>query len=55
MLHLWAEKNQFNVTEQRLVDQANQMRKSKWLRDLEQEVIRRAIEDGNYGQKEKRI
>ena len=53
MLQLWAEKDRFNVTKRRLVDQANQIRKKKWLSDLELEKIRWAIEDGNYGQKEK--
>ena len=34
------------VTEQRLVDQANQIRKRKWLNDLELEEIKRMLDEG---------
>ena len=37
----------FIVTEQRLVDQSNQIRKRGWLTDLELEEIMRRIEYGN--------
>ena len=35
MHDLWIAKDLFVVTEQRIVDQANQIRKKKWLSDLE--------------------
>ena len=35
----------FNVTEQRLVDQKNNILKRKWLSDLELQEIQRNIED----------
>ena len=35
----------FSVTEQRLVDQKNNILKRKWLSDLELEEIQRNIED----------
>ena len=41
MLQLWLQMDKFPVTEQRLVDQANQIRKRKWLSDLEMEEIKR--------------
>ena len=47
MLDLWREKSMFIVTEQRLVDQSNQIRKRGWLTDLELEEIIRRIEYGN--------
>ena len=37
----------FQIIEQRLVDQANQIRKKQWLSDLELEEIRQLIE-GEY-------
>ena len=36
----------FPVTEQQLVDQANQIRKKKWLSDLEFEEIKRMTDEG---------
>ena len=45
ILQLWLQKDRFHVTQQRLVDQADQIRKKKWLNDLELEEIRRAIND----------
>ena len=47
MLQIWVEKGMFQVTEQRLVDQANQLRKKQWLSELELEEIGRLIE-GEY-------
>ena len=41
MLQLWVRKDKFPVTEQRLIDHANQIRKKKWLSDLELEEIKR--------------
>ena len=40
----------FNVTEQRLVDQKNNILKRKWLLDLELEEIQRNIEDIRNGE-----
>ena len=48
MLQIWVERGLFQVTEQRLVDQANQIRKKRWLSDLELEEIRRSVEEGEY-------
>ena len=46
MLAAWQQREMFFVTEQRLVDQANQIRKKKWLSDLEMEEIQRGVEEG---------
>ena len=51
MHELWISHGNFYVTEQRLVHQANQIRKRKWLSDLELEEIRRNIEDSVSGQR----
>ena len=48
MLQIWVEMGMFQVTEQRLVDHANQIRKKQWLSELELEEIRRLIEEGEY-------
>ena len=48
MLQIWVEMGMFQVTEQRLVDHANQSRKKQWLSELELEEIRRLIEEGEY-------
>ena len=40
----------FNVTEQRLVDQKNDILKRKWLSDLELEEIQKNIEDIGNGE-----
>ena len=40
----------FNVTEQKLVDQNNNILKRKWLSDLELEEIQRNIEDIGNGE-----
>ena len=46
MLAAWQPREMFFVTEQWLVDQANQIRKKKWLSDLEMEEIQRGVEEG---------
>ena len=47
MLQIWVEKGMFQVTEQRLVDQANQIRYKQCLSELELDEIGRLIE-GEY-------
>ena len=47
---IWNEKGMFNVTEQRLVDQKNNILKKKWLSDLELEEIQRNIKDMRNGE-----
>ena len=44
------EMGMFNVTEQRLVDQKNNISKKKWLSDLELEEIQKNIKDIGYGE-----
>ena len=46
MLQLWLRMDKFPVTEQRFVDQANQMPKKKWLSHLELEEIKRMTDEG---------
>ena len=46
MLQIWVEKEMFHVTEQRLVDQENQIRKKQWLSELELKEIKRLFEEG---------
>ena len=36
MLNLWLQKGMFWVTEQRLVDQANTIRRNSWMTELEE-------------------
>ena len=48
MLQIWVEKGMFHGTEQRLVDQANQIRKKQWLSELELDEIGRLIKEGEY-------
>jgi len=47
MLQLWNDKGLFIITEQRLVDQANCIRKRGWISDIELEEIKRKIEFGD--------
>ena len=47
--------NMFPVTEQRLIDQKNQIRRKQWLCNLELEEIKQSIEDAIYGQIEQEI
>ena len=49
MHRCWIEKEMFPVTEQRLMDQKNNIMKKKWLSDLELEEIRRNVEDVEQG------
>ena len=46
---IWNEMGMFNVTEQKLYDQKNNILKRKWLSDLELEEIQRNIEDIGRG------
>ena len=46
----WNEMGMFNVTEQRLVGQKNNILKRKWLSDLELEEIQRNIDDIRNGE-----
>ena len=55
MHSLWISRGMFPVTEQRLVDQKNQITKKKWLSNLKLEEIKRSIEDASYGQREQGI
>ena len=47
MMREWRERGDFDVTEQRLCDQARAIRKNGWLSDLELENIQRLISDNN--------
>ena len=46
---LWKDRKMVHVTEQRLIDQKNQIIKKQWLSSLELEEIQRNIEDATYG------
>ena len=46
---IWNEMGMFNVREQRLVDQKNNILKRKWPSDLELEEIQRNIKDIRHG------
>lgn len=48
MLKIWQEREMFTVSEQQLIDEANQICKKKWLSDLEIEKIQRTVEEGVY-------
>ena len=41
MLSLWLQKGMFWVSEQRLVDQANAIRRNSWMTELEIEELRK--------------
>ena len=43
MLSLWLQKGMFWVSEQRLVDQANTIRRNSWMTELEIEELERKI------------
>ena len=47
MKKIWDEIGVFSVAEQRLADQARQIRTNKWLTDIEMEEIRRQLERNN--------
>ena len=43
MLSLWQQKGMFWVLEQRLVDQANTIRRNSWMTELEIEELKRKV------------
>ena len=43
MLSLWQQKGMFWVSEQRLVDQANTVRRNSWVTELEIEGLERKV------------
>ena len=43
MLRLWQQKGMFWVSEQRLVDQANTIRRNSWMTELEMEELERKL------------
>ena len=43
MLSLWLQKGMFWVSEQRLVDQANTIRRNSWMTELETEQLERKV------------
>ena len=43
MLSLWLQKGMFRVSEQRLVDQANTIRRNSWMTKLEMEELEREV------------
>ena len=47
---IWNKMGMFNVTEQTLVDQKNNILKRKWLSDLDLEELQRNIEDIGNGE-----
>ena len=47
MLSLWLQKGMFWVSEQRLVDQANIIRRNSWMTELEIEELERKVTGSN--------
>ena len=47
MLSLWLQKGMFWVSEQRLVDQANTIRRNSWMTELEIEELERKVTGNN--------
>ena len=47
MLSLWLQKSMFWVSEQRLVDQANTIRRKSWMTELEVEELQRKVIEGD--------
>ena len=47
MLSLWLQKGMFWVSEQRLVDQANTIRRNSWMTELEIEELERKVTGSN--------
>ena len=43
MLRLWLQKSMFWVSEQRLVDQANTIRRNSWMTELEAKYLEREV------------
>ena len=52
MLELWNRKGLFFITEQRLVDQTNNIQQTGWLTEIELEEIERKIELDNCNKKD---
>ena len=50
MFREWREKGMFDLTEQRVCDQARTIRKNGWLSELELEAIKRQVEDESRGE-----
>ena len=50
MFREWREKGMFDLTEQRVFDQARTIRKNGWLSELELEAIKRQVEDESRGE-----
>ena len=48
MKKIWDEIEVFPLTEQRLTDQARQIRTKKWFIDIDIEEIRRKLDEKNY-------
>ena len=55
MHSIWTRKDMFHVTEQRLLDQKNQIIKKQWVSNLEFEESKQSIEDAVYGQIEQEV
>ena len=54
MLSLWLNKGMFWVSEQRLVDQANSIRRNSWMTELEiEELERNLAENESYKEEER--
>ena len=54
MLSLWLNKGMFWVSEQELVDQANTIRRTSWMTELEiEELERNLAENDSYKEKER--
>ena len=54
MLSLWLNKGMFWVSEQRLVDQTNTIRRNSWMTELEiKELERNLAENDSYKEKER--
>ena len=47
MQSLWQQKGSFWVSEQRLVDQANTIRRNSWMTELEMEELERKVTGSN--------
>ena len=54
MLSLWLNKGMFQVSEQRLVDQANIIHRNSWMTELETEELERNLAENDSNKEEKR-
>ena len=54
MLSLWLNKCMFWVSEQRLVDQANTIRRNSWMTELEIEKLERNLAENDSDKEEER-